>query len=401
MTTMELISGGVTAPRGFLASGLACGLKKSGKPDLALVYSDPIATGAAVFTTNRVKAAPVLVSQEHLAHPKKRAVIINSANANACVGPRGREDTLTIARNLADLFDTTPAELFLASTGVIGVPLPVPPILAALPTLKANLSTAGGTDAARAIMTTDTFPKEYAVAYQEDGREIRIGGMTKGSGMIEPNMATMLAVITTDAPIGQDLLQQTLRAVVDRTFNRITVDGDTSTNDSVFLLANGAAGGPPITGGPALAAFTAALEEVCRHLAWLIVKDGEGATKFITVKVTGARTEQEAETAARAVANSPLVKTAFYGEDANWGRILAAVGYAGIDFSPDQTRIRLGDLLVYDGTGLAFDEEAAKKILQEKEVTTEIHLNQGGATATIWTCDLSPEYVRINGSYRS
>ena len=308
---------------------------------------------------------------------------------------------MTIAHALADLLHTAPTELFLASTGVIGVPLPVPPILAALPALKENLTMDGGTAAARAIMTTDTFPKEYAVAYQYDGREIRIGGMAKGSGMIEPNMATMLAVLTTDAPIPQTVLQQTLRAVVNRTFNRITVDGDTSTNDSVFLLANGAAGGPLINEGPALAAFTEALEEVCRHLAWMIVKDGEGATKFISVKVTGARTEQEAETAARAVANSPLVKTAFYGEDANWGRILAAVGYAGIDFSPTAAQIRLGDLLVYDGTGLAFDEGVAKRILQEKEITTEINLNQGEAAATICTCDLSPEYVRINGSYRS
>ncbi|HHW11766.1 MAG TPA: bifunctional glutamate N-acetyltransferase/amino-acid acetyltransferase ArgJ [Firmicutes bacterium] len=401
MNNIVQITGGVTAPQGFLASGLACGLKKSGKPDLALVYSDPVATGAAVFTTNKVKAAPVLVSREHLSQQNKRAVIINSANANACVGPRGMADTLTIARALADLLQTTPDELFLASTGVIGVPLPVPPILAALSTLKENLSAGGGTDAARAIMTTDTFPKEYAVAYQHDGREIRIGGMAKGSGMIQPNMATMLAVLTTDAPVPQAVLQQTLRAVVDRTFNRITVDGDTSTNDSVFLLANGAAGGPPVTGGPALAAFTAALEEVCRHLAWMIVQDGEGATKFITVRVTGARTEQEAETAARAVANSPLVKTAFYGEDANWGRILAAVGYSGIDFAPEKTRIRLGELLVYDGAGLAFDEAAAKRILQEKAITTEINLNQGEAAATIWTCDLSQEYVRINGSYRS
>lgn len=401
MNPFAQIAGGVTAPQGYLASGLACGLKKSGKPDLALVYSEPVATGAAVFTTNKVKAAPVLVSQEHLTHQHKRAVIINSANANACVGPRGKEDTMTIACALADLLQATPAELFLASTGVIGVPLPVPPILAALPTLKENLSAAGGNDAARAIMTTDTFTKEYAVAYQHDGREIRIGGMAKGSGMIEPNMATMLAVLTTDAPVPQAVLQQTLGAVVDRTFNRITVDGDTSTNDSVFLLANGAADGPLINEGPALDAFTQALEEVCRHLAWMIVKDGEGATKFISVKVTGARSEQEAVTAARAVANSPLVKTAFYGEDANWGRILAAVGYAGIDFSPAQTQIHLGDLLVYDGTGLSFDEEAAKRILQEKEITAAINLNQGGATATIWTCDLSPEYVRINGSYRS
>lgn len=401
MATIHYISGGVTAPRGFLASGLACGLKKSGKPDLALVYSDRDAAGAAVFTTNKVKAAPVLLSQEHLTHRNKRAVIINSANANACVGPRGRQDALRVVAATADLLTIDPAELFLGSTGVIGVPLPVEPILTSLPALKAKLAPDSGVDAARAILTTDTFTKEWAVTYCHEGREIRIGGMAKGSGMIQPQMATMLAVLTTDAPVEQALLQQTLRSVVDRTFNRITVDGDTSTNDSVFLLANGAAGGEQIKEGTALDAFTHALEEVARQLAWMIVKDGEGATKFITVKVTGAQTEQEAETAARAVANSPLVKTAFYGEDANWGRILAAVGYAGIDFSPAKAEIRLGDLLVYAGQGLPFAEDAAKVILQQKEITTEINLNQGRAAAAIWTCDLSQKYVRINGSYRS
>ena len=401
MKTFHYIAGGVTAPQGFVASGLACGLKKSGKPDLALVYSEHVATGAAVFTTNKVKAAPVLISQEHLDHPHTRAVLINSANANACVGPQGRRDAITIATAAAALFGIEPDAFFLGSTGVIGVPLPVEPILSALPTLKTELAPNGGTAAARAIMTTDTYTKEWAVAYNYDGREIRIGGMAKGSGMIQPQMATMLAVVTTDAPVPKPLLQQALSSVVGRTFNRITIDGDTSTNDSVFLLANGAAGGEPVKEGPALEAFTQALEEVCRQLAWMIVKDGEGATKFISVQVTGARSEEEAETAARAVANSPLVKTAFYGEDANWGRILAAVGYSGIDFSPAKTEIRLGDLLVYAGQGLAFDETVAKSILQAKEVTTEINLNQGEAAATIWTCDLSQEYVRINGSYRS
>ena len=401
METLHYIAGGVTAPRGFLASGLACGLKKSGKPDLALVYSEKPAAGAAVFTTNKVKAAPVLLSQEHLNHQYTQAVLINSANANACVGPQGSRDALQIATAMAKLLNLPPAALFVASTGVIGVPLPVPPILAALPALKEKLSPSGGNDAARAIMTTDTFTKEWAVAYQQDGREIRIGGMVKGSGMIQPQMATMLAVITTDAPVEKALLQEVLRSVVDRTFNRITVDGDTSTNDSVFLLANGMAGGEPLKAGPALDAFTQALEEVCRQLALMIVKDGEGATKLITVKVTGTRTEAEAVTAARAVANSPLVKTAFYGEDANWGRILAAVGYSGIDFSPEKVTIHLGDLLVYYGQSIPFDEGVAKKILAEKEITTEINLNQGNAAATIWTCDLSQEYVRINGSYRS
>ena len=258
---------------------------------------------------------------------------MNSGNANACTGVKGLADAKTTAGAAASLLGCRPEAILLASTGVIGVPLPLPAILDSLSALTARLSPSGGGEAAQAIMTTDTFPKEAAVTVEIGGRAVRIGGMAKGSGMIQPQMATMLGVITTDAPLGPGVLNAVLRRVVNQTFNRITVDGDTSTNDTVFLLANGCAGGEEITGGAELEQFTAALHQVASRLAQMIVEDGEGATKFLTIQVTGARTEEEAETAARAVANSNLVKTAFFGEDANWGRVLAAVGYSGIDFT--------------------------------------------------------------------
>ena len=398
---MQTKSYGVTAALGYNAWGVNCGLKKSGHPDLALIYSEVPAVAAGVFTTNKVKAAPVLVSQEHLAGGYARALLINSGNANACTGEEGLKHARMTAITVAKLMQCRPEEVLLASTGVIGVPLPVTPILNTLPTLANLLSTTGGPQAAEAIMTTDTFAKEYAVSLEIGGREIRIGGMCKGSGMIQPQMATMLGVITTDAPLKGTVLSASLRQIVKQTFNRITVDGDTSTNDTVFLMANGRAGGAEITTGPDLERFMEGLYEVCSHLARLIVKDGEGATKFLAIKVKGARTENEAESAARAVANSNLVKTAFFGEDANWGRILAAVGYSGIDFSPEKTEIFLETLPVYAGTGVAFNEQTAKDILQQKEIEVIIDLKQGKEEVTIWTCDLSFDYVKINGSYRT
>lgn len=398
---MQKIIGGVTAAKGFKAWGRNCGIKKSGKPDLALVCSEVPAIATGVFTTNKVKAAPVLLSQQHLIQEYAQAILINSGNANACTGKEGFDHAEKTAQAVAKLFKILPEQVLLASTGVIGIPLPVNLILNSLPVLVEGLSATGGHEAAKAIMTTDTFPKEWAVVREINGQEIRIGGMCKGSGMIQPNMATMLGIITTDAAIEEDILKDCLQHIVNQTFNRITVDGDTSTNDTVFLLANGAAGGPKIKTGPELEAFMEGLYEVSSHLAQMIVKDGEGATKFLTIKVKGARTEEEAEIAARAVANSNLVKTAFFGEDANWGRILAAVGYSGIDFSPEQTEIFLGNLPVYSGTGLDFDENKAKMILKAKEIEVIINLKQGEEDVTVWTCDLSYEYVKINGSYRT
>jgi len=398
---MTYLDGGVTGPRGFAAAGLSCGLKKDGAPDLALVFSESPAIAAGVFTTNKVKAAPVIVSREHLATEYAQAVVINSGNANACLGEQGLQDARAVAAKTAGLLQISPEEVLLGSTGVIGVPLPVGKILDALPALVNSLSPSGGA-AARAIMTTDTRPKEWGRRLELGGGEVRIGGMAKGSGMINPKMATLLAVITTDARVERELLREALREVNALTFNRITVDGDTSTNDTVFLLANGRADAPPVTRGRNLDEFKAALYDVAAELAKMLVQDGEGATKFITVRVTGAATEEEAEVAARAVANSNLVKTAFFGEDANWGRILAAVGYSGIDFSPETTEISLGGLTVFkEGKGLEFSEEEAARILKAPEVEVVINLHRGAAEAGIWTCDLSYDYVRINASYRS
>ncbi|NLY88823.1 MAG: bifunctional glutamate N-acetyltransferase/amino-acid acetyltransferase ArgJ [Firmicutes bacterium] len=399
---MTYITGGGTGPRGFSAAGISCGLKKDGAPDLALVFSESPAVAAGVFTTNKVKAAPVIVSREHLAAEYARAVVINSGNANACLGEQGLQDARAVAAETAGLLEVSPREILLGSTGVIGMPLPVGKILDALPALVNNLSPTGGAAAARAIMTTDTRPKEWGHRLELGGGEVRIGGMAKGSGMINPKMATLLAVITTDARVERELLREALREVNALTFNRITVDGDTSTNDTVFLLANGKADAPPVTPGRNLDEFKAALYDVAAQLAKMLVQDGEGATKIITVRVTGAATEEEAEVAARAVANSNLVKTAFFGEDANWGRILAAVGYSGIDFSPETTEISLGGLTVFkEGKGLEFSEEEAARILKAPEVEVVINLHRGAAEAGIWTCDLSYDYVRINASYRS
>lgn len=396
------VAGGVTAAQGFRAHGMACGVKKKGGPDLALVVSDQPAHAAAVFTTNKVAAAPVVVSREHVADGRARAVILNSGNANACLGQEGLKAARLMAEQTGKALTVSATDVLVASTGVIGAAFPVEKIINAIPTLVEGLVSEGGKAAARAIMTTDTVAKEIALEMTIAGRPVRIGGMAKGSGMIQPNMATMLAVVTTDLAIPAGLLRQAVAAATRASFNRITVDGDTSTNDSLFVLANGASAAEVTEPGAAYDLFQAALTHVCEELAKMIVRDGEGATKLVTIKVTGAIDEDQAEQAGRAVANSNLVKTAFFGEDANWGRILAAVGYSGIDFAPEQTRIFLGDLPVFaGGTGLAFDEGQAAKILAEPEIIVSIDLGQGAAEATLWTCDLSYDYVKINGSYRT
>ena len=397
---MKAITGGVTAARGYSAWGLASGIKQKGLADLALVYSEFPAKAAGVFTTNKVKAAPVIVSREHLHNENARAIIINSGNANACIGPEGLASAQAMTKAVAEGLKLEAKEVLVASTGVIGKPLPIKRVLKAVPSLVKGLTSTGGGAAARAIMTTDTYAKEYAVELEQSG--IKIGGMAKGSGMIQPNMATMLSVITTDAEIEErEILEEMLKKAVKKTFNRITVDGDTSTNDSLFLLANGASGKSALSTSQARQEFYEGLCEVCLHLAQMLAKDGEGATKFITVRLSGARSEAEAEQAARAVANSNLVKTAFFGEDANWGRIITALGYSGIEFSPESARISLGELEVYSGKGLPFDEEKAARILAADQVEVKINLNQGEAEAVIWTCDLSYDYVKINGSYRT
>jgi glutamate N-acetyltransferase/amino-acid N-acetyltransferase len=403
ITMINKIAGGVTAPRGFLAGGIACGIKKEQQADVALIYSETPAQAAGLFTTNLVQAAPVQLSKEHIKSGTARAVIANSGNANACVGPEGAAAALTMANAAAQFLNIDPAEVLVASTGVIGASLPVERITATLAARSQFLSQHGSREAAQAIMTTDTFAKEIAVEFELNGVKVRMGGIAKGSGMIHPNMATMLGFITTDAAINAKLLQKALTAAGQRTFNRVTVDGDTSTNDTLIVLANGQAGNSVINREDAdYQLFLEALEVVCLELAKMLVKDGEGATKLVEIKVTGACTEAEAVRVGKSIATSSLVKTAIFGEDANWGRVLAAAGYSGVALQPERVDIYLGDLLVCQGgVALAFDEARAKQILAAKELLITVALGSGQAAASVWTCDLTYDYVKINGSYRT
>jgi len=398
------IPGGVTAPKGFRASGIHCGVKKA-KKDLALILSETPASAATLLTTNKVQAAPVVLVREQMARSGVfRAIVVNSGNANACTGDRGMEDARAMVAATAAALKCAPGEVLVSSTGVIGQYLPIQAITSGIDTAAAALSPAGGHAAAEAIMTTDTFVKECAVEFDCGGARTVIGGMAKGSGMIMPNMATMLAFVTTDAAVAPGPLHVALVRATDRSFNRISVDGDTSTNDMVAVLANGASGSAPVTEpkGPAYESFAAALEHVLTVLSKMIVRDGEGATKFIEINVTGAADDASAARAARAIANSSLVKTAMNGEDANWGRILAAVGYSGIEFDPAKTEIAFGDLPILRRNYLIeFSEAAAARVLHEKEITINVRLNGGEGSATFWTSDLSQEYVAINANYRT
>ncbi|MDD4517680.1 MAG: bifunctional glutamate N-acetyltransferase/amino-acid acetyltransferase ArgJ [Limnochordia bacterium] len=400
---MKLIEGGITAATGYVAAGVYSGIKKK-RTDLALVFTKHPAVAAAMFTKNLVAAAPVQVCKEQLAKgPHIQAIVVNSGNANACTGPDGLAKAWQMIKKTAQVLGLSEDQVLVASTGVIGQSLPIEKIESGIEEAAARLSENGGCDAASAIMTTDTFAKEIAVEYVHQGHTIRVGGMAKGSGMIHPNMATMLAFVTTDVDIAPELLDRALKMCVDRTFHMITVDGDTSTNDSVMLLANGAAGNPRITcEDDSFAAFCKALAQVTEKLAKDIVKDGEGATKMIEIKVQNAPTEKQARQIAKSIAGSNLVKTAIFGEDANWGRILCAAGYAGVDFDPWKTDVFIGDLQVaQQGGGLEFDEELAKEILSQKTIVITVDLKQGPAEATAWTCDLTYDYVKINAHYRT
>lgn len=400
---IEEVAGGVCVPAGYKAAGLHIGLKRQ-KKDLALIYSEFPAQGAATFTTNRVQAAPLHVTRAHLEEGDAvRAIVVNSGNANACTGPRGLDDAKAMARKTAHALGVTESEVLVASTGVIGVPLDMGKIETGIDQAANLLSADGGTEAAQAIMTTDTRPKEAALRVQVGDSTFTLGAMAKGSGMIHPNMATMLAFITTDAGVERSFLQAALRQAVDRSFNLISVDGDTSTNDMVVLLANGAAGGVSIRSGTDFAeAFQAALNRLCITLAKMIAADGEGATKLVEVVARGAHSEEDARKVVRAISTSPLVKTAIFGEDANWGRILCAAGYSGADLDPDKTRVYLGELAVFaDGQGLPFDEAQAKEILARSEVRITVDLGAGDAEATGWTCDLTYDYIKINADYRT
>ncbi|MFZ5634368.1 MAG: bifunctional glutamate N-acetyltransferase/amino-acid acetyltransferase ArgJ [Bacillota bacterium] len=399
----EVLPGGITAAAGFKASGVAAGVKYIGKKDIAVIYSECEASAAGVFTTNVVKAAPVLLDMERLASGKARAVVVNSGNANACSGDRGMADARAMAAETARLLGIPEQSVLVASTGVIGQPMPMERIIPGIGAAVAALSETGGRDAAEAIMTTDTELKQYAVCFELDGKRITVGGMAKGSGMIHPNMATMLCFITTDAAVSPECLKGCLAHAVDRSFNMVTVDGDTSTNDMVLALANGLAGNREIgAGGEGAAIFREALTEVCTALARAVARDGEGATKLIEVRVVNALTEGDARLAARAVAGSSLFKAAVSGEDANWGRIICAAGYSGARFNPRAVDIYLGDVQVAkNGGALAFDEEKAASVLARQEVQVLIDFREGRHGARAWGCDLTCEYVKINGSYRT
>jgi glutamate N-acetyltransferase / amino-acid N-acetyltransferase len=370
--------------------------------DLALLVSDVLATAAAVFTTNLVQAAPVVVSREHLArsHGSTRAVVINSGCANACTGEEGMKVAREMAAETARLVGCPIEQVLVASTGVIGVSLPIARVRAGLPAAAAALGADQGAAAARAIMTTDPFPKEASAQLTIGGRTIGIGGMAKGSGMIEPMMATMLGFITTDASVPQPLLDRALREAVHDTFNAITVDGECSTNDCVMLLANGVAGAT--VDDSSYPAFVSGLRTVCRELAIGIVRGGEGATKLVTVTVTGAASPEDARRAGKAIANSPLVKTAIHGGDPNWGRLIAVAGRAGVAFDLSKAAVIIGSTILFKD-GQPHDEAApeAAEYLRRREIDVSVDLGAGSARSTVWTCDFSAEYVRINADYRT
>lgn len=401
---MTKIDGGITAPQGFLATGVKAGIKKSGKEDVALIISTVPAAAAAVFTQNSMAAASVIISRENAAKGKIRAIVVNSGCANACTGEQGMTDARCMVSTTANLLGFSEDEVLVSSTGVIGVTLPMKNVVAGIELAAASLSVDNHQQALHAIMTTDTFPKVCAYEFTLGGATVKIAGIAKGAGMIHPNMATMLSYVTTDAAITAPVLQQALERAVNVSFNMITIDGDTSTNDTLAILANGLAGNSLIDScsHPDYADFSEALATVLVELAKLVVRDGEGATKFLEVTVKGAISQQEAKAAAMAVAKSPLVKTAFFGEDPNWGRILCAVGYSDATVEPAKTSLCIGGIpIVRAGLGVTPDLEALRKAMSASDITVEIELGLGDAVATVWTCDFSYDYVKINAEYHT
>ena len=404
---MKKIQGGVCAPIGFKANGVHCGIRKNKtKRDLSLIVSDVRAAAACVYTQNLVKGAPILVTKKHMADGYASAIVCNSGNANTC-NENGEEIAEQMCGLVADAAGISANDVIVASTGVIGQPLSLDPIREGMPSLVSGLSEEGSSLAAQGIMTTDTIPKEIAYSFQLGGKECHIGAIGKGVGMINPNMATMLIFITTDAAISPAMLQKALSADVKDSFNMVSVDGDTSTNDMVAVLANGCAGNEPVTApGKDFNAFRKALNKVTTYLCRKIAGDGEGATKLLECKVTGAKSKAAARTVAKSVIKSNLFKAAMFGADANWGRVLCAIGYSGADVDITKVsvdfRSRAGELAVCrNGSGIPFSEEEAKKILSEKEIEILIGLDDGSGKATAWGCDLTYEYVKINGDYRT
>ncbi len=404
---MNIIEGGVCAAKGFTASGVHCGVRKNRtKKDIALIYSEQKASAAAVYTTNLVKGAPLIVTKKHLENGKAQAIICNSGNANTC-NANGIEIAEGMSELAAKALGIEPSDMVVASTGVIGQPLSLDPIAAGIPELVKQLSKDGSNSAAEGIMTTDVVKKEIAVEFTVGGKTCKIGGIAKGSGMIHPNMATMLVFITTDCAISPKMLQKALSSDIRNTFNMVSVDGDTSTNDMVTVLANGMAGNGEITSEDAdFEEFMKALNTVTVYLCRAIASDGEGATKLLECKVSGAKDEQTAKKVAKSVVCSSLLKAAMFGADANWGRVLCAIGYSGADVDVSKVGVSFVSAkgcieVCRSGAGIDFSEELAKEILLEKEIDILITLDSGEAVATAWGCDLTYDYVKINGDYRT
>lgn len=394
---------GVTFAKGFTAAGVKAGIKKSGNLDVAVIYTKTQAVVAGTFTQNKVAAAPVYVSKEVVATGTAHAIVANAGCANACTGQQGLDDAHKMAQIAADELGVNANDVIVGSTGVIGVNLPMDKLEAGIKDAVANLSADGSDNAGRAIITTDTHSKSVTCEFELSGKTVRMGAIAKGSGMIRPNMATMLCYITTDIAIDQALLQKAVSGCVEKSFNMISVDGDMSTNDMVIVLANGEANNAKITEKNAdYQIFFDKLMMLCTELAKQIAADGEGASKFLTINVKGAKSFADAKTVGMAIANSPLVKTAFFGEDPNWGRVICAVGYSGADMVPEKTVVKFGGITIFaNGTGATYDEKALAHVMKEKDIVIDIELNMGQEDATVWSCDLSYEYVKINGEYHT
>lgn len=397
----------ITTVKGIKAAGISCGLKKSGKKDLCLIYSEEKSIAAGAFTQNKVKAAPVILSMTNIENTNTQALIINSGNANACNGENGYKDAIKMTELISENLNISPKEVLVQSTGIIGLPLPMDKITSGINNICTKLSKDGGNDAALAILTTDTFPKQVTVQMEIDNKTVTLSGIAKGSGMIHPNMATMLGNLFTDINISKELLKKIFKESVDNTFNMISVDGDTSTNDMCIIMANGAAKNKLIDSeNEDLKIFKDALDYVNKTLAKLIAKDGEGATKLLEVSVLNGKTKKDSKLVAKSIITSNLTKCAFFGEDANWGRILCAVGYSEADFNIENIDIHLNAnensmQVVKNGAGVPFNEDHIKEILKEDEINILVDLKDGKYNAKAWGCDLSYQYVKINGSYRS
>lgn len=394
---------GVTFAKGFTAAGVKAGIKKSGNLDVAVIYTKTQAVVAGTFTQNKVAAAPVYVSKEVVATGTAHAIVANAGCANACTGQQGLDDAHKMAQIAADELGVNADDVIVGSTGVIGVNLPMDKLEAGIKDAVANLSADGSDNAGRAIITTDTHSKSVTCEFELSGKTVRMGAIAKGSGMIRPNMATMLCYITTDIAIDQALLQKAVSGCVEKSFNMISVDGDMSTNDMIIVLANGEANNAKITEENAdYQIFFDKLMMLCTELAKQIAADGEGASKFLTINVKGAKSFADAKTVGMAIANSPLVKTAFFGEDPNWGRVICAVGYSGADMVPEKTVVKFGGITIFaNGTGATYDEKALAHVMKQKDIVIDIELNMGQEDATVWSCDLSYEYVKINGEYHT